>query len=261
MKLILKIFFFLMLATGLNAQLNMVSDPDVPPVNYGGKEQVEQVVKNQMMMGANYLHIEDKLVTIYFTVTQEGKVVNPFFKDNYETHYQTESKRLLKFFLFEPAKKANLLVDAYGSLTFNFAPSKYRSQFKERNKVQKPGILPVDTSFIVYEVADKSPEYYKGDDELKDFILTNIDYPPVAVSQNIEGTVNVSFVVETNGTVSNIRPLSLVGAGCTGEALRIISLTKWKPAQKGNKLVRYKMTYPITFMLKNVNRDNSSSGQ
>jgi protein TonB len=132
---------------------------------------------------------------------------------------------------------------------------------KERKKLKNNLTKPQDSTFVIYEVADKSPEYYKGEEALTEFILENIEYPNVAKNQNIEGTVQLTFVVETNGFVSNIKAIKQVNGGCTAEAIRVVGLLKWKPAEKNGKYIRYKVTYPITFNLKNINKDNSSSQQ
>jgi TonB family protein len=231
----------------------------VPPQNVGGKSQLEHLVKTQMLIPDKLLKAEDKVVNIFFTVTKEGKVINPFFKDKYGEFYEKESQRLLKYFLFEPAKQSNVALEAFGSLSFNFAPTKYKSWVKERNKYKVNLDKAQDTSFVIYEMADKSPEFYKGDDALAEFILSNIEYPNVAKTQNIEGTVNLSFIVETNGHTSNVKVLKGVGGGCSEEAVRVINLIRWKPAEKNGKLVRYKMNYPITFNLKIVNKDATNN--
>lgn len=245
----------------MKAQIKIEANPETPPINVGGKTQLEHVVRTQQYIAPTFIWREEKNVTIFFTVTKDGEVVEPFFKEKHESFYEAESKRLLKHFQFEPARIGGKSVDAYGSLTFNFSGPKYDASVKERKKYKKNITLPQDSSFAIYEVADKSPEFYKGDEELPNFILENIEYPNVAKLQNIEGTVQLSFIVETNGFVSNVKSTRGVNGGCTEEAIRVALLTKWKPAVKNGKHVRYKMTLPITFNLKNVNRDNSASGQ
>lgn len=254
-------FSLLFVAFTLNAQIKIEINPETPPVNIGGKTQLEHVVRTQQFITPTFIWREEKNVTIFFTVNKEGEVLEPFFKEKHEGFYEEESKRLLKYFQFDAARIGGKTVDAYGSLTFNFSGPKYDAAVKERKKFKKNITLPQDSSFTIYEVADKSPEFFKGDEELPNFILENIEYPNVAKLQNIEGTVQLSFIVETNGYVSNVRALRGVNGGCTEEAIRVALLTKWKPAVKNGKHVRYKMTLPITFNLKNVNRDNSSSGQ
>ena len=249
----------LILFTGLNAQVKVELNPDTPPVNIGGKKQLDHLIYTQLIVPPKLIWVDDKVVTVYFTVTKEGKAIDPFFKDNYDAYYQTESKRILNFVLFEPGKVGGVIVDSYGSLTMVFNGEKYKESLKERKKLKSGLTKPQDSTFIVYEIADKSPEFYKGDDELPGFILENIEYPNVAKQQNVEGTVQLTFIVETNGFVSNIKAIKQVNAGCTEEAIRVAQLLKWKPAEKNGKYVRYRVNYPITFNLKNINKDASNS--
>lgn len=243
------------------AQIKIEANPDSPAKNIGGKTQFDHIVKTQLYIDPDYIRKEEKNITIFFTVSKEGKVSNPFFKDKYDAFYENECKRMLNYFEFEPAILTDKKVDAYASLTFNFSGSKYNESVKERKKFKNMATKPQDSTFTVYETADQTPQFYKGDDELPAFIIGNIDYPGVAKTQNIEGTVVLSFIVETNGFISNIKALKDVNGGCTEEAIRVALLTRWKPAEKNGKLVRYKMTYPITFNLKNINKDHSMSGQ
>lgn len=240
------------------AQVKVEANPDTPPVNIGGKKQLDHIIYTQLFVPPKLIWVDDKIVTVYFTVTKEGRAIDPFFKEDYEDYYKNESKRILNFLLFEPGKIGGVNVDAYGSITMVFNGEKYKESLKERKKLKNVLTKPADSTFTIYEIADKSPEFYKGDDELPAFILENIEYPNVAKMQNIEGTVQLSFVVEANGFVSNIKAIKGVNGGCTDEAIRVAQLLKWKPAEKNGKLVRYKMNFPITFNLKNVNRDASN---
>lgn len=235
--------------------------PEIPPTNIGGKAQLDRLIYTQLIVPPTLIWVDDKLVTIYFTVTKEGKMMDPFFKDKYDKYYENESKRLLNLLLFEPAKIGTTIVDAFGSITMTFNGAKYKESLKERKKLKSFLTKPEDSTSVIYETADKSPEFLKGDDAYPQFILDNIEYPNVAKTQNIEGTVQLTFIVEKNGFVSNIKAVKAVNGGCTEEAIRIINLLKWKPAEKNGKYVRYKMTLPITFSLKNINRDNSNGQQ
>jgi TonB family protein len=250
---------FISLFTAFNAQVKVELNPDTPPVNIGGKKQLDHLIYTQLIVPPKLIWVDDKIVTIYFTVTKEGKAIDPFFKDNYDAYYQTEGKRILNFLLFEPGKVGGVIVDSYGSITMTFNGERYKESMKERKKLKSNLTKPQDSTFVIYEVADKSPEYYKGDDALPGFILDNMEYPSVAKSQNIEGTVQLTFIVETNGFVSNIKAVKGVNGGCTEEAIRIAQLLKWKPAEKNGKYVRYKVAYPITFNLKTLNRDATNS--
>ena len=165
---------FISLFTTFSAQVKIELNPDPPPINIGGKKQLDHLIYTQLIVPPKLIWVDDKMVTIYFTVTKDGKAIDPFFKDKYDAYYETESKRILNFVLFEPGKIGGINVDSYGSLTMTFNGEKYKESLKERKKLKSNLTKPQDSTFVIYEVADKSPEYYKGDDVLPAFILDNI---------------------------------------------------------------------------------------
>ncbi|MCS6929365.1 MAG: energy transducer TonB [Saprospiraceae bacterium] len=82
----------------------------------------------------------------------------------------------------------------------------------------------------------------------------NIRYPLEARQANIEGTVVLSFVVEVDGRISNIRIIKDIGGGCGAEAVRVLTELsqgglRWKPAQQGGKPVRMRQALPLRFRL------------
>jgi TonB family protein len=92
------------------------------------------------------------------------------------------------------------------------------------------------------------PEYPGGYEALMKFIGKHIRYPEAAAKQNLEGSVQVQFVIETDGTVSSIRTLKGLSPECDREAERVISLMpKWKPAKLNGETVRVQFTLPVKF--------------
>ena len=75
----------------------------------------------------------------------------------------------------------------------------------------------------------------------------------------VNGTVKLSFVVETNGNVSNITIDKSVGGGCDNEAIRLIQETHWIPAVKNGQYVRSHNTQEITFNIGNRNYQDGNS--
>lgn len=235
---------------------------DNPAKAKGGKEDVDYVFQSQVIYPDALLKqkkAED--VAVYFTVTPKGEVQNIEFKQPYDDAFKTEAKRLLRYFIFEPAKANKTPVTSTSFLVFKFNPETYKKFTKTRGFIIPKEQPDFDTSFVIYERADTSPAYYKGDDALGEFVLSNLEYPDLAVRQNIQGTVVVSFIVEPNGTLSNMVAEKEFNQLCTTEAFRIMRQTKWKPAEKAGKKVRYKMKYPIVFNLNNINKDNATSEQ
>ena len=103
---------------------------------------------------------------------------------------------------------------------------------------------------IYHEVELLEKPVFKGDKEaLNRFITKKLRYPQQAIDSKIEGYVFVSFVVEKNGKISNIRVLKDIGGGCGDEAVRIIkAMPRWKPGVNwGQKFVRTKVKLRIKF--------------
>jgi periplasmic protein TonB len=80
------------------------------------------------------------------------------------------------------------------------------------------------------------------------FVARHINYPPQARRMGIEGKVFVEFVVEKDGSITNIRTLKGIGAGCDEEAVRVIGIApKWNPGKQRGRPVRQKMVLPLQF--------------
>lgn len=226
----------------------------------GGKEQIEQILQTQLTLPKTILTSNfDVKLTTFFDLDSAGKALNIKVDGQVNNALRNEITRLFTFLRFY--KTLNLPNESRPYfLFFKLSTEKYNKYFKQKNKLSLKKPTVADSSYVIYSKADKSPEYYKnGDDGLSEFILANIEYPKLAIEKSVEGTVILEFVVETNGYITSLNVKQGVNTGCTEEAIRLIKLTKWQPATLNNKLVRYKTSYPITFNLRNVNRDNSNS--
>ncbi|MBI5219752.1 MAG: TonB family protein [Bacteroidia bacterium] len=93
------------------------------------------------------------------------------------------------------------------------------------------------------------PEFSGGEKALEKFIKDNLVYPPAAKNAGIHGTVTVSFTVEADGNLSDIKVNKGIGKGCDEEALRIVKLMakKWKPGKKNGKKTAMQHTIQIKF--------------
>ncbi|MFD2514871.1 TonB family protein [Pontibacter locisalis] len=103
----------------------------------------------------------------------------------------------------------------------------------------------------VYSYVSGMPEYQGGTTEMLNFIASNTHYPQEAREAGAEGLVVVTFIVETNGSISDIKVEKCISASLDNEAVRIASLTsgKWKTGKHNNKPVRVRYTLPIKFSL------------
>lgn len=102
----------------------------------------------------------------------------------------------------------------------------------------------------VYTEIDNMPEYPGGIEKLLNYLASNIKYPKEAKTVNIEGRVTINFIVETDGSVSNVRVMKGIGGGCDEEAKRVVeNMPKWKPGIQDNKPVRVSYNLPIKFSI------------
>ena len=102
----------------------------------------------------------------------------------------------------------------------------------------------------VFEKVEDMPEFPGGEQAMMDFVAKNVQYPKEAMEKGISGRVFVSFIVEKDGSVSNVKVMRGIGGGCDEEAVRVISgLPKWKPGKQEGKPVRVSYQMPINFKL------------
>ena len=107
-----------------------------------------------------------------------------------------------------------------------------------------------DLETEVFTIVEQMPEFPGGDEALHQLLKDKIEYPESAKTDSIQGRVFVNFVVEPDGSVSEVKVLRGIGGGCDEEAMRAVkSMPKWKPGMHRGKAVRVSYTIPIVFKL------------
>ncbi|MDD3637923.1 MAG: energy transducer TonB [Bacteroidales bacterium] len=102
----------------------------------------------------------------------------------------------------------------------------------------------------IFLVVEDQPEFPGGEAALMTYFANNIRYPSGARELGIQGTVYVSFVVEPDGSVSQIEVLRGIGGGCDEEAVRVVqNMPLWKPGKQRNIPVRVRFNLPVRFKL------------
>ena len=99
---------------------------------------------------------------------------------------------------------------------------------------------------------DKQPQFFHSD--LKHFmdswVYSYVKYPQSAIDNGIQGTVNVSFIIEKDGSVSNVKVVKSVDELLDAEAVKVIAASpKWIPGEIGRRKVRCRVTVPVEFKL------------
>ena len=102
----------------------------------------------------------------------------------------------------------------------------------------------------IYTAVEVSPVFPGGDKGFIHYLIKNIRYPQLAREKNVQGSVYVQFIVEKDGSLSEIKVLRDPGEGLGAEAIRVISGSpKWKPGLQNNVPVRVRYTVPVSFSL------------
>ena len=111
-------------------------------------------------------------------------------------------------------------------------------------------VKPKEEENTVFEYVEQMPSFPGGDAALMRYLSKNIKYPPLAEENGIQGRVICSFVVERDGSVSDIRIKRSVDPSLDKEAMRVVSaMPKWIPGRQNGQMVRVKYTLPVTFRL------------
>ena len=102
----------------------------------------------------------------------------------------------------------------------------------------------------VFDVVEEMPQFPGGPSALFEFLSKNIKYPVVAEENGIQGRVIVTFVVERDGHITDVKVVKSVDPSLDKEATRVVkSMPKWIPGKQNGSAVRVKYTVPVTFKL------------
>ena len=103
----------------------------------------------------------------------------------------------------------------------------------------------------IFDVVEQMPEYPGGMQALFEFLKENIKYPEDAQKQKVEGRVLAKFVIETDGSISDIEVVKNAFPSLDAEAVRVIqAMPNWTPGKQKGQAVRVKYVVPINFNLK-----------
>ena len=109
---------------------------------------------------------------------------------------------------------------------------------------------PKEEEAKVFDVVEQMPSFPGGPSALFEYLSKNIKYPVVAEENGIQGRVIVTFVVEKDGSITDVRVVKSVDPSLDKEAQRVVkSMPRWIPGKQNGSAVRVKYTVPVTFRL------------
>lgn len=108
---------------------------------------------------------------------------------------------------------------------------------------------PPEKTYELFDI-QKPPSFPGGEAELLKYLAKNIQYPALARENNIQGSVVLTFVVNKDGSISDVNIVRDVGGGCGKEAERVVkSMPKWSPGEANGNPVKVRFTLPVKFKL------------
>lgn len=105
----------------------------------------------------------------------------------------------------------------------------------------------------IFIVADEKPTFQGGDlNTFRNWVQSNVKFPQIALENGIQGRVILSFVIERDGRLTNIKVLQTPDRSLSEEAIRVLNKSpKWAPGKQRNQVVRVSYTLPVEFRVAN----------
>lgn len=191
-------------------------------------------------------------VVVGFHLDENGRGSGYHVTSSFSEAANANALDLVRKILWLPATKNMLPVATSMEYTVEYSAKAYKRYWKRHTPVKLPLSLEADTSYVIYEtrqLEELARPYFADGSNMAQYILDNLKYPEAAKATEVHGTVRLDFVVETDGSVSNIVVRNSVGGGCDNEAIRLLQETHWIPALKNGKYVRSHNMQDITFTI------------
>lgn len=246
--------FLFLITTGAAAQSFAAPEP------LGGKQAVNWLLEQEQHFPAQALAAGiNGEVTVAFSVLVDGSTRGMRVQIPLDPACDAEALRLARMIRWNPASVGSQAKESDYSIAIPFNAKRYkRLHAKPPACTPLDDATPADSSFSLYTDRQvdtlAAPRIPGGLRALPQYWANNLKYPPEAFRLDIQGKVSIEFVVETSGSVSNLRTLNFLGGGCDDEAMRLARTICWQPAFKNGKRVRSLMKLDIVFRLDPSNR-------
>lgn len=181
-------------------------------------------------------------VYISFTVSDHGKASGHKVLRGFDKECDEEALRVVKSWKWMPAFKNGKPV---------IQDVVYPIKFVLDGSEQTDGTpASITKNGSIFQVVDTMPRFPGSREGMVSYLAKNIVYPQKARSEGIQGTVYVSFVVETDGSVTEPKILRGFNRECDEVALDAVKkMPRWKPGSQGGQAVRVQMNIPVKFSL------------
>lgn len=230
-------------------------NPDLMPIFAGGTPEMHRFIANTLSYPAESVERNEQGLVVYtFVVEKDGSLSNFNRIHDATPLLNEEALRILKNMPpWRPARHNGEIVRSETYVPMYFKLNKnVEYTTRPSSSATAKAYAKTDDSIIenntIFTIVDKMPVYTYGDRELSNFIAHNIRYPKEALQQGIEGRILCSFIVGTDGSISNIEVVNGLNPALDDEAIRVLGLMpRWIPGENNGEKVNVKCLLPIDF--------------
>lgn len=230
-------------------------EPDIVPMYPGGSAEMHRFISNTLRYPDDARERNAQGLVVYtFVVEKDGSLSNFNIIHRADSSLNNEALRILQAMpAWRPARhngeivRAETYVPMYFKLNRNAVASGKAVQPVRNYAKDDPSVVENN---MIYTIVDKMPRYAYGESGLADFIEHNMRYPRKALQEGIEGRILCSFIVASDGSISNIEVVEGGNPLLNDEAIRVLGLMpKWIPGENNGEKVYVKCLLPIDFVI------------
>ena len=221
------------------------------------KNRITMMLTNKKSTRMSWLKVLALLPIVGMTLALNAETVNDYVYDN--SQQQPQKKVVKKGNANAQVKVGSKTVEVKKVQPVKTAEKKtVEKKTTEKKAVEKK---PVETQPVVaketsdpsrvFDVVEEMPKFPGGDEGMMQFLNSEVKYPKEALEKGTQGRVVVTFIVNTDGSVSDPKVVKSVNPALDAEAIRVVNaMPKWTPGKQNGHTVRVKFTIPVTFRLK-----------
>src|SRR5690554_4517484 len=182
-----------------------------------------------------------------FVIEKDGSVSDVQIVRGIDPHLDDEAIRVIEAMpKWKPGMQKKEIVRTRFTLPIVF---RLTGDVDDNQKTSDNSSVPTEDIFVVVE---QQPEYPDGVEAMMKFLVDSVRYPIEAQEKGIQGRVIVNFVVNKDGSITDVNVVRGVDPSIDAEAVRVIeSMPKWKPGKQRGKEVNVRYTLPVSFKLDN----------
>lgn len=231
----------------------IIEDPDIIPIYVGGTGEMHRFIANNLQYPREAVEKNTQGLVVYtFVVEKDGTLSNFEIIHRADSLLDAEALRILQAMpAWRPARHKGVEVRSK-----TYVPMYFRLNKNARRMASKTAatVAKTDTTLAknadIYTIVDKMPQFETGERGLANFISRVLRYPIDARQAGVQGCILCSFIVDTEGRISNVEVVQGLHPSLDAEAVRVLGvMPRWTPGVNNGEKVNVKCLLPIDFTI------------